>query len=418
MPSLLSRSGLKQRLFHTLDVANLSPDYFDQDSQEVGDEASSPKQSKQRAIEFALRELFNTGVYPGVAFCLRYQGELIFNRTLGYSRAPSDTLPQGIPLDIDTPICLFSASKAVTAILIHKLAEEGAVNLLHPVSRYIPEFGQLGKDKVSIYQMLAHQGGFPLIKQPDSVSEEMKREDILKAIYRTPSKSPEGRVQAYHAVTSGYIADELVRRTLGLSIQDYLEQTFSEPMEMKYFRYGLKEEYRQQAAHNYVTGFRSPKSLNSAMRYALGVSMENAVSLSNTDPFMETIIPAGNMYATAEEINRFYQMLLNQGIYKGKRLLQQETVSMATKEASKARLDRTLFLPIRFSPGFMLGGGLAGIYGKHTQNAFGHLGFSNIVCWADPDREISASLLTTGKPILGPHGIALYRFLQTISKSF
>jgi CubicO group peptidase (beta-lactamase class C family) len=63
----------------------------------------------------------------------------------------------------------------------------------------------------------------------------------------------------------------------------------------------------------------------------------------------------------------------------------------------------------------MLGGNPVGLFGPMTGHAFGHLGFSNIFCWADPERDISVSLLTSGKPIVGPHLPALARLLASIS---
>ena len=43
---------------------------------------------------------------------------------------------------------------------------------------------------------------------------------------------------------------------------------------------------------------------------------------------------------------------------------------------------------------------LISIYGSGTPRAFGHLGFTNIVTYADPERDIAVALLTSGKPFL------------------
>ena len=52
--------------------------------------------------------------------------------------------------------------------------------------------------------------------------------------------------------------------------------------------------------------------------------------------------------------------------------------------------------------GFMLGGEWVSLYGPDTQYVFGHLGFTNIVPWADPERQVAAALLTSGKPLIYP----------------
>jgi CubicO group peptidase (beta-lactamase class C family) len=53
------------------------------------------------------------------------------------------------------------------------------------------------------------------------------------------------------------------------------------------------------------------------------------------------------------------------------------------------------------------------LYGLDTQYAFGHLGFTNMLAWADPERAISVAVLNSGKPIVYPE---FYRFLGTMQR--
>jgi hypothetical protein len=55
-----------------------------------------------------------------------------------------------------------------------------------------------------------------------------------------------------------------------------------------------------------------------------------------------------------------------------------------------------------YSAGFMLGVRWFSLYGPDTDQAFGHLGFTNILGWADPERSLSGALITSGKPVLYP----------------
>ncbi len=412
-------TAARQKIFNTIAIPDDKEAITDIDkSGEISTKDAHLSEHNIQAIWQAVERVFATGAHPGVGFCLRHKGQVVLNRTLGFSQGiDAGTLDQKITMSLSTPLCLFSASKAVTAMLIHKLAEEGYVNLLHPIANYIPEFGILGKEKISIYQMLSHHGGFPSVRQSPGADALIDRKLALDAIYKTPSRSPDGRKQAYHAVTSGYIADELVRRTTGKTIDAYLFEKFTRPMGMQYFRFGLEEQYRPLAAHNYVTGVKIPDFFSRFLTKALGVSIEKACELSNEDAFMNAIIPAGNIYATAEEISRFYQMLLDGGSFNGQQILKPETIDLAVKEWGPAQLDRTLFLPIRFSAGFMLGGRRFGMYGSESEDAFGHLGFSNIICWADPKRQISVAFICTGKPLIGHHIAALLKMVQAIARS-
>jgi CubicO group peptidase (beta-lactamase class C family) len=139
--------------------------------------------------------------------------------------------------------------------------------------------------------------------------------------------------------------------------------------------------------------------------------------LANQDAFLSSVIPAANIYATADEACRFYQMLLDGGRWNGQQLFERRSVAEAIQPAGKLTLDRTLLVPVRFSPGFVLGEWPAGLYGPGCARAFGHLGFMSILTWADPARDLSVALLNTGKSA-EPAGLAaLMQVLFSIARN-
>ncbi len=373
-----------------------------------------------KQIWLALEAVYRTGAYPGIAFCLRRNGEILFHRTLGHAsgNGPADPADQvKRPLTLATPICLFSASKAVTAVLIHKLAEDGGVDLDARVSHYLPQFARAGKSDTTVADVLAHRGGFPsmqLAKSERRVELLNDWDRIIKLICEAPPAR--GRNVAYHAITGGFVLAEILQRVTGESIQRYLDRHIRKPLGMQHFSYGLPEALRADAAVNYLAGSPVRFPLTHFAERALFVPFGDVVRASNDQAFMQAVIPAGNIYATAEELSRFFQMLLDGGEYAGKRILKPETVARAVRPVGRINLDRTLMIPMRYSEGMMLGARPVGLFGPDTAQAFGHLGFMNILGWADPARGISAALLTTGKALLGTHLIGLSRFLATLSK--
>ncbi len=376
--------------------------------------------SDVEAIWAAVQDLYRSRAYPGVAFCLRRRGELLLNRTLGHARGngPWDLANAPKPvLELDTPICLFSASKAVTAVLVHKLAEEGGLDLDQRVSHYIPAFGQYGKRDTTVAEVLAHRGGFPQIKVPRrerQVEVLLDWPGVIDRICRAPPTHP--RRMAYHAISGGFILAELIQRITGAPVQAYLDSRFREPLGLKHFSFGVPPQHREAAALNYAAGQPVRFPLSSIIEKVLIVPFEQVVDSSNSTAFMDAVIPAGNLYATAEELSRFFQMLLDDGVWQGRRLLKHETLKRAIKPKWRIALDGSLMIPMRYSEGMMLGANPAGLYGPMTRHAYGHLGFMNILGWADPQRQISCSLLTTGKALLGTHLITLGRLMATISE--
>jgi CubicO group peptidase (beta-lactamase class C family) len=140
-----------------------------------------------------------------------------------------------------------------------------------------------------------------------------------------------------------------------------------------------------------------PWPLSWLVNRALGLPVDEATTLSNDPRFLTSIIPAGNIIGTADEACRFYQMLLGEGQLDGVRVLEPRTVRRAVAETSYLEVDLTLLLPVRYGMGFMLGGDRISIYGDHTPRAYGHVGFTNVITWCDPERDLAAALMTSGK---------------------
>jgi CubicO group peptidase (beta-lactamase class C family) len=67
-----------------------------------------------------------------------------------------------------------------------------------------------------------------------------------------------------------------------------------------------------------------------------------------------------------------------------------------------------------YGMGFMLGGQWFSPYGPDTQYAFGHIGFTNVLTWADPERQVAAALLTSGKPLVYPELYYVWDVLRQI----
>src|SRR5215472_916676 len=64
----------------------------------------------------------------------------------------------------DDLFLIFSASKAFVAVLVHMLAERGLLELDAPVARYWPQFGQYGKEAITLRQVLQHRAGVPVAR--------------------------------------------------------------------------------------------------------------------------------------------------------------------------------------------------------------------------------------------------------------
>jgi CubicO group peptidase (beta-lactamase class C family) len=365
-----------------------------------------------------MQRLYRTGIHPAVQLCVRRHGQVLIDRAIGHAsgNGPDDP-PHGrkVLATPDTPFNIYSASKAVTAMVIHLLDQQRLVHLNDPVVEYIPEFGRHGKESITLQHVLTHRAGIPNLP-PDVMDLDLLGHDdeiIARLCDAKPSWRP-GRRLAYHAITGGFILGEVVRRVTGKSIRTVLKQELLQPLGFRWTNYGVPPRDVGKVARGYFTGPPVVPPLSTILERALGVPLQRAVVLSNDPRFLTAVIPAGNVVTTANELSRFYQLLLDGGTLDGVQVFEPRTIRRATQEHSYLEFDFTLVLPLRYAMGFMLGGRFLSLYGPDTANAFGHLGFTNIISWADPDRQIAGTLMTSGKPLVYPELYFLHDLMWQI----
>ena len=371
------------------------------------------------AIWMAAERLYATGMHPGISLVLRRHGKIVLKRAIGHAKGngPDDRGGTVVAMTPATPVCIYSASKAMAAMTVHLLSQRKALSLLDPVSHYVPEFGRNGKRDITIYQLLCHKAGIPTIPTAgrDVADLLLDQKELLRLIYESAPEKP-GHHHAYHALTAGFVVADLVEKVSGQSFRAFFRDNISGPLGLKSLDFGARGATLKRVARNYAAGFRVNGPLNLYLKRAIGTSLEHAVALSNDPRFYQAVIPAGNGVATADDACLFFQCLLDGGRLGRTRVFQPLTVRRAVAEVGKPEIDRSLLLPLRYSAGMMLGASPWGLFGPGTSKAYGHLGFANTLLWADPERAISVALLTTGKVVLGTHMPALLALLAGISK--
>lgn len=376
------------------------------------------------AVWSRVEGVYRSGVHPMIQLCVRHRGDVVLDRAIGYARG---VLP-GRPLDPDTavratpdtPVNLFSAGKAITAMLVHLLEERGLVDLDEPVATYLPEFGRHGKSHITVRQVLTHRAGIPSLPRSvldlDLLADHERIEEQVCDLRRT---SGVGGAPAYHAITGGFVMEAICRRVSGESLRDLLRTEIKEPLGLRWFDLGVGADAVGQVATNTCTGFPVVPPLSFIFDRLLGMTWDEAVLMSNDPRFLQGVLPSGNLVATARDTATFYQCLLDGGHGAGGRTFDGDTIRRALEaDRPGIDIDRRILLPLRYSAGFMLGTETISLYGWNHPRAFGHLGLANSFTWADPDRELVVALLTTGKAVLGTHVPSLLQLITEIHRTF
>jgi CubicO group peptidase (beta-lactamase class C family) len=287
------------------------------------------------------------------------------------------------------------------------------------VCDFIPEFAKHGKERITLRHLLAHKAGIPNLP-PEAMDLDLlgSPEKVVEILCDSELRSRPGRVLAYHAVSGGFVLAEVVRRVTGSDIRTVLERELIGPLGYRWMRYGVAAADLPLVARDAVTGPPVPWPVSAVLRSALGADVERVIELANDPRYLTGIVPSANIVTTAGELCAFFQCLLDGGEQDGVRVLEPRTIRHATGESAWWEIDFTLGLPIRYGLGFMLGSSGVSLFGADNESAFGHVGFSNIFAWADPDRALAIALCTSGKPVLSLHALRIVQWLVAVGRAF
>lgn len=351
----------------------------------------------------AARHWYSAGLHPAIQLCLRHNGRVVLNRAIGHGWGNGPEDPDDaelIPVSVDTPFCVYSTAKAITSTVMHMLAERGAFSLDDRVSDYLPDYGRHGKHRTTIRHVMTHSAGVPFATGPKP---DLNRADDpeyaqaqlanLRLVY------PPGLMHMYHALTWGPLTREIVRAATGKDIRDVLATEILDPLSFRWTNYGVAPQDIPLVAPSHATGKQPTGAAVAVFRKAIGGSVYEIIPVTNSPFFLTTVVPSSNTISTAFELSRFAEIWRRGGELDGVRVLSPETLRGATTQCRRLRPDvATGLAPLRWGTGYMLGSKRFGPFGRGAPAAFGHLGLVNCAIWTDPERGLSAGLISSGKP--------------------
>jgi uncharacterized protein YbbC (DUF1343 family)/CubicO group peptidase (beta-lactamase class C family) len=319
---------------------------------------------------------------PGAVVIVGRQGKIVWRRA--YGNRALQPLPE--PMTIDTIFDLASLTKVTaTATSVMILVERGLVRLGDPVSRYLPEFAESGKKNITVEQLLTHRSG--LIADNDIKDYEQGPEKAIENIWRLPPLAEAGAKFIYSDVNYIVLA-ELVKRISGKPIDEFAAENIFRPL-------GMKD-----------TGFKPLERLGAAVKQRIapteqrggGEKVEGAreKSAGEThwmrgevhDPrsyLLGGVAGHAGLFATADDLAIFCQMILNRGEYQGARILSPLGVSRMTEprptggnasDGAARGVGWDIFTGFSANRGDLFPVG-----------SFGHTGFTGTSFWLDPSSQ-------------------------------
>lgn len=320
--------------------------------------------SQLERIDTVVAQGIGEGQMPGCVVLVARHGKIAFLKAYGHRALE----PTPVPMTTDTLFDMASLTKSVaTATSLMLLIDCGMVELDDPVARHVPDFGQNGKQAITVFQLLTHQGGLiadnPLRDYADGPQEAFRRIFALETI------AEPGKRFVYTDV--GFIMlGELVRRVTGQSLDQFSAAKIFKPLGMSETTYLPGQTLRERAAPTEQrNGTWMMGEVHDPRAYELGGVAGHA-----------------GLFSTAMDLAVYAQMLLNEGEYEGTRILSREAVQTMTAGYPVPDGLRGLGWDVRSKYSSNRGDGF-------SRHAFGHGGFTGTAMWIDPKFDLAVVFL-------------------------
>ena len=343
-------------------------------------------------VRNAFLEGFETGEEHGAGVSVFHKGQCVVDLMGGW-RDRDHT----VAYDPDALQVVFSTTKGIMSIAVALCVQRGLIDYSEKVATYWPEFAQAGKGDITVAQLLAHRGGLYTLRDAISLDDALNWDVVTSRLAATEPLLEPGTVHAYHAISFGWLAGELVRRVDGRSVSQFISEEISGPLGAEFY-VGLPEELEPRVARLMAHPIPSfPPDIAKIMndRGGPGTKGEAALSLNgafgpgafNKPEVHRAQVPGANGIGNARALAKIYAACV--GDVDGVRLLQHDTVARATKSMTpKDEVDAVLLSQTDFAMGFMC-------HNDHYRftgpQAFGHTGAGGSASFADPERQLGFS---------------------------
>ena len=325
-----------------------------------GSSAASARPASLPSIAAVLQPFVDRGSLAGAVTLVADHKRVLSLETVGFA-----DIATGKPMRPDTLFWIASQSKPITAAAFMMLVDEGKVRIDDAVEQYLPEFkGQwlaveqdaehvlLRKPRhpITIRNILSHTSGLPFqspMEQP--TLDLLSLREAAMSYAMTPLQfEPDTRYQYSNAGIN--TAGRIIEVLSGLSYEEFLNQRLLEPLGMRdtTFRPDRRQLARLATAYRPTADKAGLEALAiTQLRYPLNDRARQPM-------------PAGGLFSTAADVARFCQMVLNGGVFAGKRLLSPSAVTQMTSRQTDAALTDSYGLGWGVGPGtFGHGGALA-----------------------------------------------------------
>ena len=341
-------------------------------------------QDKFSGVPQALQPFVERGEISGAVALVATADKILHLSAVGESN-----LATGRKMQPDDIFWIASMSKPITAVCVAILADEGKLSFDDPLEKFLPEFRNpwLVSDQAPEHRTLVHPPRSitlrDLLTHTSGLGEYTVTDPhwtlatMSKVLSREPLRFAPGSRWGYSTAGLDTLG-RVVEVASGLPFAEFMQTRLLDPLRMKNTTWWISPEQEKRRAHTYILNVQTKKLEETPIFYMYGGAV--------TDRARPPLGGAG-LFSTAEDVAKFYQMMLHGGELAGHRILKPETVAAMTRRQTG---------DLRARPGMPWGLGFCVIEDPSQMEAnqtlspgtFGHGGAFGTQSWADPKRGL------------------------------
>jgi len=349
----------------------------------------------------------------GAACCIYVDGEKVADLWGGLRDRETRA-----PWEKDTMVCVFSATKGMSALALALAHSRGLIDYEQRVCTYWPEFAQQGKERITVRQLLSHQAGLFALDAPVDRGVIADLDQLATVLAAQKPEWEPGSRQAYAMIALGFYEGELLRRVdpLHRSLGQYFQDEIATPLGLDFYirvpaaipntRLATINDLNLLRALPILARISLPLLLSglnpgSALRRSDRNPGSNVVIDPDTVYLREVEVPAGGGVGTARAMARAYSEFATGGHELG---LRSETLRALMAPAKPPRhgfYDESLKVTWQLSLGFLKSSPGYWLFG--SPDAFGMPGWGGSFAFADPETRLGYAYVMNR---VGPHGPA------------
>lgn len=268
------------------------------------------------------KEIIVDGETGGNVIVVSKNGETVYHHIENSNKKGDEIITD------ETLFPIWSMSKPITTVAVLILREQNLINFNDPVSKFIPAFKNLKckskqgvvpcKKEIKIIHLLTHLSG--LYYYNDFMLDAIRANslaDLMEDIVEYPLEFEPGERYLYGLNQD--VLGRVVEVASGIPFADFLKKFVFDPLEMNQTKFFLSPEEKKSILPLYVS--------NQKIEGFNKIGITGINDLISYDIKYKPALGSLGLISTPEDYSNFCSMLLNQGVFKNKRILSEESIS-------------------------------------------------------------------------------------------